>query len=644
MLPLPKRLLLLFVLIVAHAFAAPPPIDDFVRWPEVSAASISEDGRYLAYFTPSGRKYFNFNVTNLDTQKTERYELQGSDATGKWWIDNDRLMLYTWNQATHDFQIGVFSIKEGKVVGYLGHEVTSIEIIDHLRRDPNLFLAHFPESAEWDTARKGIAIVSSNRSPSGISGVKDNRYMVKEWLSLPPGEYHGSATDSEGELRLLIIYEDKKMTYRYRTSPDAPWQILPLDYEKTNIIDFDSDPDYIYVGHYTEDSKTSSLYRYRVSTGEFGPAIYSDPYYSMYDSSLLSVRTGKGKVRHLALNYNRDITVQLPMDQEFAAVQKEVNALLPGRLNIISDCDIKLHRFVISSTSGRDTPRYVVYTRKDKSLMALPEGRPWLKAEQASLMRPIKFTARDGLQLEGYLSLPAPRADGKKPPLIVNPHGGPWLRDVWGFNTEAQFFTSRGYAVFQPNYRGSTGYNTAISKTDAFEFRKMSEDVSDGVRQLIKQGIVDGDHVAIYGGSFGGYLAVAGAAFDPDLYRCAITFAGVFDWQQMIRQHWADSKYDQFNYDFLKEKLGDPKQQEDRFNAMSPISHVADIKCPVYVIHGKLDGTVNYKQSTRLISELADHKVPHEKLFFDTEYHGFVDREHYREFLKAVDAFLTKHL
>ncbi|MCB1104425.1 MAG: S9 family peptidase [Cephaloticoccus sp.] len=635
----------LFVCLFASVTAlAAPPADDFVRWPEITSTSIADDGRHLAYFTPSGREYFNLNITDLESGKTERFELQGFDATGMWWIDNDQILLYTKHPENQDFQIAVFSVKRGKITGYLMHEITSIRILDSLRRDPALFLAHFPESAEWDTGRKGLAIVSSNRSPSGISGVKDNRYMVKEWLTIPPGEYHGAATDSEGELRLLVLYENKKMTYRYRPGPEEPWQTLPFDTEKTNIIDFDQDPDYLYVGHYAEASHTSSLYRYRISTGEFGDPIYSDPYYSMYDSSLLSVRTGKGKVRHLALNYNRDIRVQLPIDPEFAAVQKEINALLPGRLNSIYDCDKNLQRFVVFSTSGRDTPRYVIYTRKDKSMMALPEGRPWLNPAEASLMRPIKFKARDGLQLEGYLSLPAPRADGKKPPLIVNPHGGPWVRDTWGFNTEVQFFTSRGYAVFQPNYRGSTGYNTAISKTDDFEFRKMHDDVTDGVRQLIEQGVVDGDRVAIFGGSFGGYLAVAGAAFEPDLYRCAITFAGVFDWQQLIRQRWTDSKYDKFNYDVLMEKLGDPKTQEERFNAMSPINHVADIKCPVYVIHGKLDGTVNYKQSTRLLSELNAHEIPHEKLFFATEFHGFAERKNYREFLEAVEVFLTKHL
>ena len=172
----------------------------------------------------------------------------------------------------------------------------------------------------------------------------------------------------------------------------------------------------------------------------------------------------------------------------------------------------------------------------------------------------------------------------------------------------------------------------------------MHNDVTDGVRQLIEQGVIDGDRIAIYGGSFGGYLAVAGAAFEPGLYRCAITFAGVFDWQQLIRQRWTDSKYDKFNYDVLMEKLGDPKTQEERFNAMSPINHVADIKCPVYVIHGKLDGTVNYKQSTRLLSELNAHEIPHEKLFFATEFHGFAERKNYREFLEAVETFLAKHL
>ena len=644
MLTVSKRLFLLFILITTGSFAALPPTDDFVRWPDINQVTISETGRYLAFATPSGREYFNLNITDLKTGQSEKYELQGFDIFDFDWIDEGRLLVRAYHPANHQQQIAIFDAAKGKITGYLMHEVVNMEVIDHLRRDPALFIANFPIARTWDTGRTGLAIISSNRSTSRISGVKDNRYMVKEWLTIPDGEYHGVDTDIEGELRLLLLYRDGKMIFLYRTGPEAPWQTLPFDHERTTIISYDQDPDYLYIGHYAPDSTTSTLHRYRVSTGEFGPALYSDPYYSMNDAWILKVRTGKGKVRNLALNYERDVRAQLPLDPEFAEVQKEINALLPGRLNIIYDCDKNLERFVVASTSGQDTSRYVVYTRKDKALMALPESRPWLKPQEASLMRPFRFTARDGLQLEGYLSLPAPRADGKKPPLIVNPHGGPWARDKWGFNTKVQFFTSRGYAVFQPNYRGSTGYNTAISKTDSFEFRKMHDDVTDGVHQLIKQGVVDGDHVAIFGGSFGGYLAVAGAAFEPDLYRCAVTFAGVFDWQQLIRQRWADSKYDKFNYDVLVEKLGDPKQQEARFEAMSPINHVAAIKCPVYVIHGKQDGTVNYKQSTKLLSELAAHNIPHEKLFFDTEYHGFSDRKHYREFLEAVETFLAKNL
>ena len=137
---------------------------------------------------------------------------------------------------------------------------------------------------------------------------------------------------------------------------------------------------------------------------------------------------------------------------------------------------------------------------------------------------------------------------------------------------------------------------------------------------------------------------MAGAAFEPGLYRCAITFAGVFDWKQLVRQSWANSDDDKYNYDRLLQKLGDPATQEARFENFSPITKIADVQCPVFVIHGKLDTTVDYRQSTKLLSELADHKVPHEKLFFDTEFHGFSERENRQKFLEAVESFLAKHL
>jgi acetyl esterase/lipase len=628
-------------MLVTSAFAAPPPVSDFVKWPEVNDVQISENGRYVAFLTPGKIRFFDLNVYDVQTKESKKFDLGGDDVTGFFWIAGDRMVITTENRPHYRGRRQIFDVKQGKVAANVTYERQFFQLVSSLRRDPDLFVARFFDDGRGSA---GLAIINTRLRPKVMAGQDNSRFNVKEWIDLPRGEFQGAGTDHEGEVRVVGIYADKKLRYYYRTGPTAAWTELPFRYETTSVIGFTGDPDLLYVAHYAEEAQSSRLHRYRVSTGDFGPPLFEDATYSMNEANLFQVRQADGTVRTVALGYHRDLYAQLAIDPLFAEVQEAIKAKLPGRLNRIVDCDQAMKTFVVASSSGREPARYAIYQHETKGFLPLPAPTPWFKPAEMSVQRPIKFTARDGLVLEGYLSLPVPAANGSKPPLVVYAHGGPWVRDTWGYESDAQFLTSRGYAVFQPNYRGSSGYSKAVSKDDDFAFRKMHDDVTDGVRHLVAQGVVDGKRLAIYGGSFGGYLAVAGVAFEPDLYRCAVTFAGVFDWKQLVKQSWAQSDDDQFNYDRLIEKLGDPATQQERFQHMSPINQIAAVKAPVLVIHGKLDSTVDYRQSTKLLSELADHKVPHEKLFFDTEFHGFSERTNYQKHLEALEKFLAKHL
>lgn len=625
----------------AIATGAPPPIADFVRWPEIANVTISEDGRYVTFFTPSERRFFDLNLYNLETKESRKFDLGGDDVRAYWWKDEKHLVIGTENPPVYFRRYQLFDVNKNKMVANITYERQFFQIVSGLRRDPNFFVARFYD--EPGNGSGGLAVINTRLQPPTVGGGYNSRFNVKQWIDLPRGEHYDTQTDKDGEVRVVTIYRNKQMVSHYRAAPSAPWTALPFDYETTKIIGFDDDSDLIYVAHYSNEAKSSRLHRYRVSTSEFGPALFEDPVYSLSEASLTQVRLPNGKSRVLALSYERDVYVQRAIDPLFAEVQQAMNAKLPGRLNIVYDCDYNLQRFVIGSHSGREPVRYVIYDRQAGSLLPLPAPTPWFKPAEMSIMRPIKYTARDGLALEGYLSLPAGLPADTKPPLVVNPHGGPRARDTWGYDNDVQFLTSRGYAVFQPNYRGSSGYSKAVSKDEDAAFRKMHDDVTDGVRHLVKQGLVDEKRIAIYGGSFGGYLAVAGVAFEPDLYRCAVTFAGVFDWKRLIKDEGSDPDYT-YAHDYWVKKLGDPSTQESHFNEMSPIAHIAAIKVPVFVVHGKLDLTVDYRQSTKLLSELDDHKVPHEKLFFETEFHGFSERKNYEKFLTALEKFLAKNL
>lgn len=632
------------------AAPATPPVSDFVRRPDISAASISEDGRYVSFLTPGKKDFFDLNVYNFETKESKKFDLGGDDVMGAEWIDAHRMILTTRNRPQYRFRQQVFDVRLGKITGNLTYKLdkglmgqadTVLRVISSLRRDPNLFTAWF---FDYDGERSGLATISLKLQPKRGPGHSNARYNVKEWIDLPPGEFHGAYPDHDGEIRLVALYRDKVMRFHHRATARDEWRPLPLDFETVSILGFDADPDCLYLARYSAEAVSSQLHRYRISTNELGPVLFEDPDYSMSEARLLTRRQANGKPRILALVYERDVQVQRAIDPEFAAVQQAINARLPGRINLIRDCDGDLQRFLVASETSREPTRYVVYDRAAGTFLPMPPPAPWLNPAQMSVMRPVRFPTRDGLMLEGYLSLPPAAAGEGRPPLVVYAHGGPWVRDVWQFDPTVQLLTSRGYAVFQPNYRGSSGYSRRVSKDDEFEFRKMHDDVTDGVRHLVAQGVVDERRLAIVGGSFGGFLAVAGAAFEPGLYRCAVTFAGVFDWEQMIRQHKSDAADNRFNYEYLLKRLGDPARQQDRFEQNSPINRVAGIKAAVFVIHGKLDRTVDVRQSTRLLAELEAHGVPHEKLFFDTEFHGFVERENRQKYLEAVEQFLSKHL
>jgi len=255
----------------------------------------------------------------------------------------------------------------------------------------------------------------------------------------------------------------------------------------------------------------------------------------------------------------------------------------------------------------------------------------------------IKFKTRDGRKLDAYLTFPAGANKENPPPLVVLAHGEPWARDNWGFDGEVQFLACHGYAVLQPNYRGSTGYNWMFPEEDKWDFIKMHDDVTDATKTLIASGLVDKNRVGIMGASFGGYLAIAGVAHEPELYRCAVTNAGVFDWALQVQSEKYD-QYDHPSYGRMIKKLGDPKKNEEKFTAMSPINFVDKIRVPVFVAAGTEDHVVGIQQSKRLVSALDKYKVPYEKLFVSDEGHGMSYLKDKVELYDRILVFLDKYL
>jgi dipeptidyl aminopeptidase/acylaminoacyl peptidase len=291
---------------------------------------------------------------------------------------------------------------------------------------------------------------------------------------------------------------------------------------------------------------------------------------------------------------------------------------------------------------GSDKTRGMYYTfdvKKDK-LNVLANPSPWLNESQMAEMKPIKYKTRDGLTVEGYLTLP--KDASKNLPLVVNPHGGPWHRDVWGYNPEVQFLASRGYAVLQMNFRGSTGYGKKFWKASFKEWgKKMQNDITDGVNWTVDQGYVNKENICIYGGSYGGYATLAGLTFTPDLYKCGVDYVGVsnlFTFQATIPEYWKPYKK------MLHEMVGHPEKDKALLKSASPYFHADKIKAALFVAQGANDPRVKKSESDQIVQALKARGVEVEYMVKDNEGHGFRNEENRFEFYEKMESFLKENI
>ncbi|HEY4989513.1 MAG TPA: prolyl oligopeptidase family serine peptidase, partial [Opitutaceae bacterium] len=332
-------------------------------------------------------------------------------------------------------------------------------------------------------------------------------------------------------------------------------------------------------------------------------------------------------------------------DETYRKFQDTLNRSFPGLVVQILDSDDARNLFLVATYSDRQPIRYSWVDFSKHTAGLFKDSAPWINPKRMLPENIIRFKTRDGFGLDAYLTLPAGTSKDHPAPLIVLPHGGPFVRDNWGFDGEAQFLASRGYAVLKPNYRASPGYQWMFPGKDRWDFVKMSHDVTDATRAMITSGLVDPARIAIMGGSFGGYLTLKGLVDEPGLYRCGVAISGVYDWEQLI----SDKKYDytQFDspeYGMLMRHLGDPRTETAKFDEIAPVRHVDRIHVPVFVSHGGQDYNVDIGQSTRLISELKKHDVPYESYIVGNEGHGMYYFANRVEQYARIEAFLQKNM
>ncbi|HEU4486456.1 MAG TPA: S9 family peptidase [Povalibacter sp.] len=377
-----------------------------------------------------------------------------------------------------------------------------------------------------------------------------------------------------------------------------------------------------------------ALYRYDFSKDTIGDVVYENPQVDIDD--VLINRDGQP----VGVHYTDDRSRTEWFDPELRQVQQEIDAALPSRINRVVSFSRDRQRMIISTSSASDPGRYYLYESASGVMRLLAKPYERIAGKALASVSSVSYTARDGVTIPAYLTVPRGR-DVHGLPLIVMPHGGPYLRDEWGYDPWAQFLANRGYLVLQPNFRGSTGYGRDfVEKGDGQWGRGMQDDLDDGVKWLVDAGKADKSRVCIMGASFGGYAAMWAAARNPDIYRCAISLAGISDVQAMLNYDRSLFSARRYYLNWRDRVLGEKKFDPD---AISPLKMVDRIAIPLLIAHGTDDDTVPYSQSKKLHDALKKAHKPHQFVTYDHEGHGFIDPSNGIDFLDRVEAFLSKY-
>ncbi len=422
-----------------------------------------------------------------------------------------------------------------------------------------------------------------------------------------------------------------------RQTVDEPWEVLldvpPDDALTSAPVAFSANGRFL-LAQCSLDVDAGRLLWIDTDTGEY-EVVAEDP---QYDVAGVRLHPDTRDVQ--IVTFQRERMDMVILDPKIMGDIEALYDYHEGELTLLNRDDAD-KTWLVSYTIDDGPVAYVAWDRDAKEPTYLFEHQPALMDYPLAHMEPVAFPSRDGLVLYGYLTFPAD-APRLNLPTVINVHGGPWARDGWGYNAEAQWLADRGYLCVQVNYRGSTGYGKDFVNLANKEWgAKMHDDVIDAVQWVISQGYADPERVAIYGGSYGGYAALAAAAFTPDVFRCAVDIVGPSNLKTLIESippYWAPM-IAQFHT-----RVGNPETEADFLWSRSPLSKADQIRIPLLIAQGANDPRVKQAESEQIVAALKERGIDHEYLLFPDEGHGFAQPENRLKFYAAAEAFLARHL
>jgi len=597
------------------------PLEDFFKNPEKTAYQLSPDGEQLAFMMP-WKNRLNIFVQKTSSDDVKRLtSAEERDIAGYFWANNKRIAYVQDKGGDENFRLYAVDVDGNNQKDLTPFEKVRVELIDELKdNDEELLIAMNNRDARlFDVYRINVNSGEMNM------------------IAQNPGNITGWMTDHEGKLRIATTTDGVNTGILYRKNESEDFKLITSTNFKETLSPsmFTYDNNLVYMMSNIGRDKLA-IVKYDIENNKELEVIYEHPEVDV--SGLLS--SDKRKVITGAA-FVTDKRHYHFFDKQREQLQKDLEARLPGYEVVVSHSNREEDKILVRTYSDKSRGAYYYYNLENKEFKKLADVSPWLNEDDMADMKPIEFESRDGLKIHGYLTLPR-GAEPKSLPIVVNPHGGPWHRDAWGFNPEVQFLANRGYAVLQINFRGSTGYGRDFWEISFKQWGKtMQDDVTDGAMRLIKQGIADERKIAIYGGSYGGYAVLAGLAFTPDLYACGVDYVGVsnlFTFMKSIPPYWEPY------LEMIYEMVGNPEKDKELMESASPVFHADKIKAPLLIAQGANDPRVAKSESDQIVEALKRKNIDVPYIVKDNEGHGFHNEENKFEFYRAMEDFLKTHL
>lgn len=627
------------------------PLDAFVDGPLISSALLSPDGKRLAMIVNSGDK------TQVITRDLATGALQAALQTDNleyfvnWirWKTNDRLLASLLYPTIRD--LGMYNRRvetlESRLIAINTDGSRTVNMVK-TRRD-------FGQQMKWSFAQDQVIdflpddpdhvvmiLPDGDQSRAGNAAFKVNIHTAERSLHQAPHENaYFVCTDAKHQVRVAMEGNGyNAATTLWVCDPDGShWRKLavnkgPFDENSISPMAFGLDPNILYVG-----ARVNGLMAiHTMDLREEQPSLtlkLADPTLNL--SAL--IRDPRGEIVGASASDSGTGSSRFYWDQGYKDLQEQIDLALPNRWNRVMDVSRNGGRYLISSTVPGLPGSLMVGSLTTGRLESLGSFYPDLDPQRIARKRPFSFKARDGFELHAFLTLPL----GSKPdnlPLVAFPHGGPQSHDTERFDEMVAFMADRGYAVLQVNFRGSTGYGWDYMKAGLRRAGlETQDDVTDGVKKLVADGVADPARLAIVGWSFGGYAALNGVVKDPELYRGAFAIAPVSNLIDAVSnwRSWGGRES-------VRTQIGDARDDADQLRATSPVFHADRIRVPVVLVHGKLDRQAEFDQSVQMDAALTKAGKDHKFIAFDKGDHSLTHRPYRRKLYEELEAFLKSTL